>query len=159
MSRPLGHYLDTRCELHAQGDYSMNAQPYLSMAPADLYKLCCWREARGESLDAKRAQAHSVMNRVNLPSWWGHDLSSVILCKWQFSSFNEGDPNEKKWPDDNDPSFIDCSTVCDAILSGTDEDPTSGADSYYDTSIPEPYWAVSAQLTLEVDHFRFFVTR
>lgn len=101
------------------------------------------------------------MNRVANASWWGHDIQSVILCKWQYSSFNEGDPNEEKWPLDDDPSFIDCSNVCDAILSGTDEDLTSGADSYYDISIPAPYWANAATstLTLEVGRFRFFKTR
>lgn len=134
----------------------MNPQPYESMDPVALYKLCNWREARGEGVLGKRGQAHSVMNRVVEPSWWGHDLQSVILCKWQYSSFNENDPNEAKWPADDDPSFIDCSEICNAVLAGTDEDLTDGATSYFDISIQPPYWAASMQLTLAVGRFRFY---
>jgi len=137
----------------------MNPQPYLSMNPPDLMKLCVWREARGEGILGKRGVAHAIENRIAKPSWWGHDIPSVVLCKWQFSSFNIGDPNETKWPDDTDPAFIDCSEICDAVLSGTDSDLTKGADSYYSIDIPEPYWAITSDLTLEVGHFLFFKTR
>src|ERR1700722_13888444 len=138
----------------------MQPRPYAELSDIEIFPLAVWREARGESLPGKRGVGHVIKNRADNARWWGGpSISSVILCPEQFSSFNIGDPNEKKWPDDNDPSFIDCSTVCDAILSGTDEDLTDGADSYYSIDIPEPYWAASSQLTLEIDHFRFFKTR
>jgi spore germination cell wall hydrolase CwlJ-like protein len=134
----------------------MNPQPYLSMNPPDLLKLATWREARGEGVLGKRGVTHSIMNRVALPRWWGTDIPSVVLCKNQFSSFNPGDPNGDKWPSDTDPSFVDCSEICDAVLAGTDDDITDGATNYYDISIPPPFWAASMQLTLAVGRFRFY---
>ncbi len=40
--------------------------------------LLVWREARGETFEAQLAVAHSVMDRVKHPGWWGTDLLSVI---------------------------------------------------------------------------------
>jgi spore germination cell wall hydrolase CwlJ-like protein len=121
-------------------------------------KLCVWREARGEGLLGKRGVAHVIVNRAADPCWWGDDIPSVILKPWQFSSFNVGDPNADKWPEDSDPSFQDCSDVCNAVLAGTDKDITGGATFYNDSSINEPTDWIKAGyiLTLQVGRLSFY---
>ena len=136
----------------------MQAAAYSELSALDLMKLCVWREARGEGMLGKRGVAQVIQNRANDPSWWGHDIRSVILKPWQFSSFNMADPNSEKWPAEGDPSFQDCADVCEAVATGRHEDITSGATSYYDISIPPPSWAANGSnvLTLAVGHLRFY---
>jgi N-acetylmuramoyl-L-alanine amidase len=136
----------------------MQAVAYCELSALDLMTLCVWREARGEGILGKRGVAQVIQNRANDPSWWGHDVRSVILKPWQFSSFNAADPNSEKWPAEGDPSFQDCAEVCAAVATGKHEDITSGATSYYDISIPPPAWAANGSnvLTLAVGHLRFY---
>jgi len=134
----------------------MNPQPYDTLSDLQICSLCVWREARGEGLLGKRGVAHVIFNRANNPSWWGHDIKTVILAPWQFSSFNETDPNSGLWPADNDPSYSDSLTIAEDVLINGDEDITSGATSYYDISIPAPIWAGTMTLTLAVGRFRFY---
>jgi N-acetylmuramoyl-L-alanine amidase len=137
----------------------MNPAPYSHLSELDLFKLCVWREARGEGQLGKRGVAHVIQNRAANPGWWGGpSLHSVILKAWQFSSFNPGDPNSEKWPADDDPSFQDCSEICETVTRGTDEDITNGATSYYDISIPAPVWVTdgSNDLTLAVGRLKFY---
>jgi spore germination cell wall hydrolase CwlJ-like protein len=120
----------------------MIAQPYTNLSDLALLELCCWREARGEQFDGQRGVCHVIRNRSLVPSWWnGHiagSLSRVILQKYQFSSFNPGDPNETKWPADDDPAFAECCAAAMPVYLGYDEDNTAGACWYYDTSIGWP---------------------
>lgn len=130
-----------------------------------MLELACWREARGESFDAKRAVCHVIKNRSRFPAWWnGHvagSLSHVILQKWQFSSFNLGDPNEKKWPADEDPAFAECCAAAMAVSDG-EADNTDGATYYYDTSIqwPEAWGPQSSYVnTINIGRLRFWKPR
>ncbi len=54
---------------------------------------CIWGEARGEPIQGKLAVAHVVLNRVKAQSYYGKTIRDVILKPWQFSCFNENDPN------------------------------------------------------------------
>jgi cell wall hydrolase len=136
----------------------MQAAPYSELSALDLMKLCVWREARGEGILGKRGVAHVIQNRADDPSWWGHDVHSVILKPWQFSSFNSADPNSSRWPAPGDSSFQDCENICEAVAAGKDEDVTCGATSYYDISTQPPKWATDGSnvLTLAVGRLRFF---
>jgi N-acetylmuramoyl-L-alanine amidase len=136
----------------------MQAVPYSELSALDLMKLCVWREARGEGILGKRGVAHVIQNRADDPSWWGHDVRSVILKPWQFSSFNAADANSNKWPAEGDPSFQDCDNICEAVAAGKDEDLTAGATSYYDVSIPAPRWTLDGSNvpTLSVGRLRFY---
>src|SRR5271168_1882889 len=134
----------------------MNLQPYEALSDLELCALCVWREARGEGLLGKRGVAHVILNRASNPGWWGHTVSNVILHPYQFSSFNEGDPNADKWPEDNDPSYSDSLTVAEDVLVNGDSDITQNATSYFDISIPTPIWAGTMDLTLSVGRLRFY---
>ncbi len=138
----------------------MNPLPYKDLSDLVLLELCVWREARGESLDGKRAVAHVIRNRVyGATKWWGHDWQSVILHPWQFSSFNAADPNADKWPDDTDPSFAECCQAAVPVYLGSDTDLTNGATYYHDTSMGWPHaWGNPAdyELTLELGRLKFY---
>ncbi len=121
-----------------------------------LLSLCCWREARGENLEAKRGQLWSVRNRVNRPSWWGKDWISVILKPYQYSSFNKDDPNATKWPSPLDSSWIACQKIAREVYDGQGPDPTAGATHYHDTSIEPPNWAGEMQKTVQLGAFIFY---
>lgn len=139
----------------------MKPQPYSELSDLELLSLCVWREARGEGLLGKRGVAHVVKNRADRPSWWGDSIHTVILHPFQFSSFNEGDPNSSKWPEDADAFYSDSLTVSEDVLVNGDEDITGGAVNYYDISIPPPAWTWAADMvfTVALGRFRFFKER
>lgn len=121
--------------------------------------LCCYREARGEPFDGKRGVCHVIKNRADRPGWWGHDVPSVILKPWQFSSFNGNDPNAEVWPADESAAWTDCMAAAAAVLVGNDPDLTEGATYYHDTSImfPKAWGNVLAyQNTLNVGRLKFY---
>lgn len=136
----------------------MIPSPYADLTPDELAKLCVWREARGEVFDAQRGVAEVIRNRVMRPGWWGTDITSVVLKPWQFSSFNHGDSNESKRPDDGDASWLSCQRAVDVAFSRSSPDVTGGAILYYDVSIDPPFWATSPQykLSMIVGKLRFF---
>ncbi len=109
------------------------------------FALVLWREARGEPFETKVAVAHSILNRVEHPQWWGKMLGGVIRKAWQYSSVTDpNDPQLTKWPDDTDASFEECLNVCYGVLDGLYHNPFRGSDSYYDDSLQgdqRPKWA------------------
>jgi len=132
-----------------------------------LLALCVWREARGESVDAKAAVATSIRNRVLKPAWWGVGWVGVLTKKWQYTSMTgDGDPNLQKWPQETDTSWVASLAIAYAAHSGQLEDRTQGATHYFDNSLDprdgkpdrRPKWAKdgSMQHTVDVGAFHFF---
>lgn len=118
--------------------------------------LTLWREARGESALCKTAVAHSILNRVNRPSWWGRDVMGVIFKKWQYSSLTDPkDPQLTKWPAKDDVSWQECLVITDKVLRGLLDNPAPGADSYHDISIPAPKWATEETFVIQIGRIRF----
>ena len=117
-----------------------------------------WREARGESRDAKRAVAHVILNRIQDPRW-PDSAVEVVTQPRQFSCFNAGDPNATKFPTPKRASdwaaWMECCSVVDELEA--DYDPTGGANHYH--SLPagaEPDWAMPDKLTLTVGRLQFY---
>jgi N-acetylmuramoyl-L-alanine amidase len=123
-----------------------------------LLALCIWREARGEMVPTKTAVAWSIRNRVEQPRWWGTSYWSVILKPWQFSCFNENDPNATLWPTETDPSWLDSLAVANAVIVNPplSPDPTGGAVSYFDVSLDNdpPSWATDGSMVKSFDSGR-----
>jgi N-acetylmuramoyl-L-alanine amidase len=138
----------------------MQPQPYLDLNELDIRALCMWREAQGEGSMGKRGVGWVIQNRIDSPGWWGHDAFTVVLCPEQFSSFNANDPNEDKWPSDDDHSWIDCQSFTQSIMSGKDTDVTNGATNYHDISIVDwpGGWGDESKYinTLNVGRFKFY---
>jgi spore germination cell wall hydrolase CwlJ-like protein len=123
--------------------------------------LLIWRESRGESFDGQLAVAHSVMNRVARPSWWGTDLRSIIWKKWQYSSLTDpNDPQLHLQPKLPDPSWLSALGAAHDVLYGGADNPIPGADSYYDISMDKigkpPNWIPSARFVKQIGRLKFY---
>jgi len=114
---------------------------------ADLLARCIWGEARGEPIRGKLAVAHVVLNRVKARSYFGKTITEVILSPWQFSCFNENDPNLAKilGLSSKDPDLAYCRAVADMALLTGSPDPTGGATHYHAAQVT-PLWAESNQM-------------
>ena len=126
------------------------------MSDIVLCALVVWREARNQTLQCQAAVAHSILNRVHKPSWWGNDVTSVVFRKWQYSSVT--DPKDRQlttWPRTKEKSWMDCLKVVFDVMNGDLPNPVPGADSYYDTSISPPYWATPATFVKQIGKIRF----
>lgn len=106
--------------------------------------LTLWREARGESFDAKVCVAATVMNRVRLAGWQGDNVVDVVTKKWQYSSMS--DPRDRQlttWPSTKDPTFVECLQIATAVITKVlGHNPV--IDHYYDDSLKGdliPAWA------------------
>ena len=118
--------------------------------------LTVWREARGASYMCKLAVAYSILDRVEKPSWWGSDIMTVVFKKWQYSSLtNPKDPQLTTWPP-NDKVWEDCLNAVNDAINKTIPNPIPHADSYYDTSIPRPKWAVSEAYVGSIGRLNFY---
>lgn len=119
----------------------------------------CWGEARGQGTLGMLAVACVIRNRVALGGWWGQDWISVCRAPWQFSCWNDRDPNRQQLlaVTPADPAFAKALVVADAVLASPGApDITEGADSYFDLSISPPEWT-QAPTSTQVAQFADFV--
>ena len=69
--------------------------PFEKLSDEQLMALCIYGEARDQGLDGMLAVGSVVMNRLRRQTWMGKTVKEVILKRYQFSCFNETDPNRK----------------------------------------------------------------
>lgn len=139
----------------------MLESPFKDCCDLVFLALAVWREARGESEEAQLAVAFSILTRVASPGWWGRDsIQSVVFRKWQYSSLtNPHDLQLTTWPvDPKDPRWNEVLSVCDSVIYGKATNPLPGADSYFDTSIPDPSWAKDATFLGQLGKLKFYKT-
>lgn len=99
----------------------------------DILARTIYGEARGESWAGKVAVAHVALNRVKAQSWWGRDLEEVCRWPWQFSCWNENDPNRAKLEAvtlKDDAALRECLAAAAAAVWGLEPDPTDGCCHY-----------------------------
>ena len=126
-----------------------------------LLPLAIWREARNQGYQGMLAVAWSIKNRVIKPCWWGVSFPTVILKKWQYSSFNWNDPNDVQFPKGNEPDWQDALRAATDVFTNSVPDPTMGADSYFDKSLDSnpPDWSKTAVHTCDIGAFHFYRTQ
>jgi len=109
---------------------------------ADVLARTLWGEARGEGEAGMQAVAAVIVNRARRPGWWGRGISAVCLQPWQFSCWNEGDPNRAALSqvDADDPAFRSALRIARLALAGVLPDPTMGATHYHALGM-QPRWA------------------
>ncbi len=114
-------------------------------------------EARGENRGGRIAVAWVIRNRVSEPGWWGDDYVSVCRKAWQFSCWNQGDPNYELLlrVDDSNAVFRECLDVADDVVSGRAPDPTYGATHYHHQAI-QPTWSVDAEPSVRIGVHVFY---
>ena len=116
-------------------------------------------EARGEGREGMEAVAAVILYRANNPGWWGRDIRSVCLKPWQFSCWNENDPNRalilSKWPGQGDPVFEIALDVADQAMAGQLADRTDGASHYAVTGVWRS-WMDGAQVAKVIGGHTFY---
>jgi len=127
--------------------------------------LLLFREARGESYEAKVAVGCTVRNRTLHPSWYGKTYFEIITKKAQFTSIHPPDgifdPNLVVYPDPHDSTWKDCVLVAFDVIVGNVADPTGGALFYFDKSADKnpPPWATSYVHSADIGNFHFYVPK
>jgi spore germination cell wall hydrolase CwlJ-like protein len=138
-----------------------------------------WAEARGEDdkstpkHDGMEAVAAVIMNRARAaldyiaakpgPRRRRHPLfgdgtpASVCLARWQFSCWNESDPNLPKLRSvgDDDRAFAQALEIAERAVKGLLADPTHGATHYHTTGVNPP-WSRGLEPCATIGHHRFF---
>lgn len=119
-------------------------------------------EARGESAEGRIAVAHVILNRVKVARahggyWWGDTIAGVCRKRWQFSCWNQNDPNREKLLEVGADSvtFVGCLAAAHAALTGDVPDPTDGA-THYHTQAVRPEWANGRSPVAVIGHHSFY---
>ncbi len=130
----------------------------------DILARTIFGEARGESIQGKRAVAAVVMNRVRrarrasaVTYWWGNDTINVCQKPWQFSCWNPGDPNREKIEavTSKNRAFQTCLKVAKEAAANQLADPTGGATHYHAKSVRPP-WARNRTPSAEIGNHLFY---
>ena len=114
-----------------------------------------WGEARGEGEDGMLAVACVIVNRTRKT---GKSLMEVCLQKWQFSCWNEGDPNLPKMQalDWDDQLYrMAMIAVLKAIDLPKDKDPTKGSRHYHTPAV-KPKWAEGQTPAVAIGNHYFY---
>ncbi len=129
----------------------------------DVLARTIWGEARGEGNLGLVAVGWTIRNRVfdgKAKSWWGEGYRGVCTKAWQYSSWNDNDPNSKFLKGDKPiPSneYERCKAAAIAVVTGTSSDPTDGATHYYARSMKvAPKWTAGAYQTCIIGNHFFF---
>jgi len=121
-----------------------------------------WGEARGEGAEGMTGVAFAVLNRVAYAQardgyWWGSDIVSVCRQPWQFSCWNENDPNFPKLQavTTADPTFALAVRIATAAINGELADPTNGATHYHTLSVA-PNWADPSKVVASLGSHTYY---
>lgn len=117
----------------------------ISAVDLDAAAKTIWGEARGEAFEGKKAVGHVIMNRLDKKTWFGGTVLEVCRMPWQFSCWNENDPNRDKIGglSFSQVSLRDGLMAFLMVLEDREDgiDPTHGATHYHSSSIEAPKWA------------------
>jgi spore germination cell wall hydrolase CwlJ-like protein len=124
----------------------------------DILARTLWGEARGEGTRGMHAVANVIMNRVNDPNRWPNSAAEVCLQPWQFSMWNEGEPNRAKALAVNylNRQFRDAVDIAKRAVAGQLPDITGGANHYH-TKAVDPSWNRKMRRTAEIGAHIFMV--
>lgn len=127
-------------------------------ADLDALARTAYGEARGEPLGGIVAVCWVAVNRLRAESWFGRSIQEVCMKKYQFSCWNEGDPNLPLLlaVTGDDAAFRRCLGAAALVLSGDLPDPSGGATHYYRDGSEVPSWAESMVPTITIGHHKFF---
>lgn len=109
-------------------------------------------EARGEGTVGMTAVAHVIKNRLNAGRF-GQTVAEVCLAPFQFSAWNQNDPNRKLLLRAND-NDLTVALGCwrDAFNSS---DPTFGSTHYKVVGV-QAFWSVGHSPAATIGHHEFY---
>lgn len=130
----------------------------------DVLARTLYGEARGETVRGKEAVACVIVNRAKRGQsrggyWWGSTVEEVCLKPWQFSCWNDGDPNRAKI-DAVQPGhrvFDTCQRIARRAVAGSLEDVTNGATHYHTADVTPP-WSRGKAVCAEIGRHLFYNT-
>lgn len=129
----------------------------------DILARTLWGESRGEDFIGQIAVAWTIRNRVfdgKTRSWWGEGYAGVCLKPWQFSCWNENDPNHAYLSGAKPIPVRELARArmaADHVIDSKAPDPTNGATHYYATTMKRaPTWTKGAKQTLKLGDHIFF---
>lgn len=122
-----------------------------AMRDAEVLARLLWGECRGEMPKGQVAVACVVMNRV-ADRRYGYGIKGVCLRPWQFSCFNDNDPNLPLLlsPPRLAP-FERCELVAGLAVEDLLKDPTAGATHYFNPRVVPGGWPRAWNRDLMVD--------
>jgi len=99
----------------------------------------------------------AIINRVKAQSWYGDHIKGVCLKEWQFSCWNDNDPNKEKilaldW---SDTAFCKAVTLSYYFTKNKIDDNTNGATHYHTKTI-SPNWAEGKTPCAEIGDHLFY---
>lgn len=150
-------------------DYSYIPKHVREVPPAlDIMARTIYGEARGETFQGKVEVAHVILNRAAIGGWWGDTIIKVCLKPWQFSCWNQNDPNRellekinyrgnpyRAWDRD---VFRDCLYIAHGARRGFLTSNLDGKATHYyaPKAISEPKWTEGATFLGAVGDHRFY---
>lgn len=104
-----------------------------------------WGEARGLGAGGMHATINTIQNRfLSGIRWWGHSLRTICLHSYQFSCWDQDDPNRSKLMEvtEDDREFRYALQLSDQALAGKLPDIVNFSTHYYDKRMAKPpEWA------------------
>jgi spore germination cell wall hydrolase CwlJ-like protein len=114
-----------------------------------------WAEARGEPLLGQQAVAWVLLRRATQLEW-PNSLAEVCQQPWQFSCWNENDPNRPLLDKIGPAEYVRQEIVLKSVLDGKVPDPVAGAQFYFGDYIAPPPWAKTMIFTAHIGRHVFF---
>jgi len=140
----------------------MSHQAQMRKRAIDVLARTLYGEARGETVRGKEAVACVILNRVKRAKqhggyWWGNTIEEVCLKPWQFSCWNETDPNRQKIAavEPGHRVFDTCLRIARRAVSGCLKDATGGA-THYHTTDAHPPWSRGKPACVEIGRHLFY---
>ena len=128
----------------------------------DVLARTLYGEARGESVRGKEAVVCVILNRVQRAKdrngyWWGSTIEQVCFKPWQFSCWNEADPNRAKvlGVEPGHRVFDTCLRIARRAVSGCLSDVTKGATHYHTDNVNPP-WSRGRPACAEIGRHLFY---
>lgn len=144
-----------------------------ALSDEDVLARTLYGEARGEclinkqtiksvldpGLDGLIAIGCVVMNRLSQKKWYGDSVKNVCHKPYQFSCWNEGDPNLPLLLsiDTSNQVYKLCAMVAQHVMAQNYFDITLGADHYHSVTMKKfPKWSTFATKTVDIGKHRFY---
>lgn len=123
--------------------------------PESLAICTVWSEARGEPYECKLGVAEVIRKRTERCYMSDGTLASTCLKDYQFSGWNNGDPNRipSVKIDDLDPVVIECTR---AWHESAHTHLAKGAVLFCNMNLAHPYWATPENFLCELGAMSFF---
>jgi spore germination cell wall hydrolase CwlJ-like protein len=126
--------------------------------------LTMWGEGRNQGEEGMRAVGHVIRNRW-LAKRHGAYVTDTVSAAWQFSCWNENDPNRAAMLNIEDLPrnsrdyrlWLAARRISAEILAGESIDPTGGALFYHTTDV-QPAWSRGVEPVTQIGRHLFFLS-